>query len=427
MKIQKNLLYQVDENQIVSEMISCMNHRKAYEKEMESRLQNVIGALLRHGTSKGYSGNLWKCFLAEQIVMDTNPYALACEKKGEVTGTLNAVALYDIEMIYSYFMYDFTYFSEVYPDLPIDLLCNFTKDEYVLTGNYKDVQQVVETLCFEMQQTSSPKEMKEVITAFYKKVGVGIFGLYKAFRLNDYENKGIFLLPIQNVETVQLDDLVGYEIAKNKLIANTEAFINGRPANNCLLFGDAGTGKSSSVKGILNAYFKDGLRIVEIYKHQFKHLNDLMEMLKDRNYRFIIYMDDLSFEDYEIEYKYLKGVIEGGLACKADNILIYATSNRRHLIRENYSDKEEFREDMHTTETVQEKLSLVARFGVSIFFCRPNRKEFAKIVTTLAKRYHISMQEDKLLYEANQWELSHGGLSGRTAKQFIDYIRGENK
>ena len=161
---------------------------------------------------------------------------------------------------------------------------------------------------------------------------------------------------------------MGYEIAKKKLIDNTEAFLNNKPANNCLLFGDAGTGKSSSIKAILNQYYDRGLRIIEVYKHQFQDLNDVIAQIKNRQYKFIIYMDDLSFEDFEIEYKYLKAVIEGGLERKPDNILIYATSNRRHLVRERFSDKEDRNDDLHTNDTVQEKLSLVSRFGVTIYF-----------------------------------------------------------
>ena len=234
------------------------------------------------------------------------------------------------------------------------------------------------------------------------------------------------IVPITNIAHVQLDDLVGYEIAKKKLIDNTEAFVSGKRANNCLLFGDAGTGKSSSIKGILNQYYDRGLRIIEVYKHQFHHLNDVIAQIKNRNYKFIIYMDDLSFEEFEIEYKYLKAVIEGGLEKKPDNILIYATSNRRHLVREKFSDKEERRDDLHASDTVQEKLSLVSRFGVSIFFCAPDKKEFQKIMRGLWQSVIRSRcREEELLLEANKWELSHGGLSGRTAQQFIDYLCGK--
>ena len=228
---------------------------------------------------------------------------------------------------------------------------------------------------------------------------------------------------------MRLEDLVGYEIPKQKLIENTEAFVRGRKANNCLLFGDAGTGKSSSIKGILNRYYDEGLRIIEVYKHQFQDLNQVIAQIKDRNYKFIIYMDDLSFEEFEIEYKYLKAVIEGGLERKPDNILIYATSNRRHLVRERAGDKLEVGDgdDLHSSDTVQEKLSLVYRFGVRIYFGAPDRKEFHTIVKVLAERHGIKMPEDQLLLEAGKWEISHGGLTGRTAQQFIDHLLGKEE
>ena len=263
------------------------------------------------------------------------------------------------------------------------------------------------------------------MTQFYKEFGVGKFGLHKAFRV-EHTEEGAKIVPITTIAHVRLDDLVGYEIPKKKLIENTEAFVRGRKANNCLLFGDAGTGKSTSIKAILNQYYEEGLRMIEVYKHQFQDLNDIIAQVKNRNYKFIIYMDDLSFEEFEIEYKYLKAVIEGGLERKPENVLIYATSNRRHLVREQWSDKNDRRDDdLHTSDTVQEKLSLVARFGVSIFFVGPDKKEFQKIVLELAKRNQIQMEKSELLLQANQWEMTHGGRSGRTAQQFIDYLLGK--
>ena len=223
------------------------------------------------------------------------------------------------------------------------------------------------------------------------------------------------------------DDLTGYEIQKKKLVDNTEAFVQGKVANNCLLYGDAGTGKSTSIKAILNQYYGDGLRMIEIYKHQFKYLSAIISHIKNRNYRFIIYMDDLSFEEFEIEYKYLKAVIEGGMETKPDNVLIYATSNRRHLIRETWSDRSDKDEELHRSDTVQEKLSLAARFGVSINYSKPTQQEYFQIVTNLAKKYpEITMSDKELCAEANKWELSHGGISGRTAQQFINYIAGKS-
>ena len=266
---------------------------------------------------------------------------------------------------------------------------------------------------------------KQRLTCFYQEFGVGKLGLHKAFRVAHSDTGRPEIVPITNIAHVHLNDLVGYEIAKKKLIDNTEAFVNGKRANNCLLYGDAGTGKSSSIKAILNQYYDRGLRMIEVYKHQFKDLNEVISQIKNRNYKFIIYMDDLSFEEFEIEYKYLKAVIEGGLEKKPENVLIYATSNRRHLVRETFRDKADRDEELHTNDTVQEKLSLVARFGVTIYYGSPDKKEFQQIVRELARQNGIEMSEEKLLLEANQWELSHGGLSGRTAQQFIDYLLGQ--
>lgn len=253
-----------------------------------------------------------------------------------------------------------------------------------------------------------------------------MFGLNKAFRIKSDEGGNISFIPINNMDKVVLSDLIGYEIQKKKLVDNTRAFVEGRKANNCLLFGDSGTGKSTSIKAIVNEFYGDGLRMIEIYKHQFKDLSNLIATIKNRNYKFIIYMDDLSFEEFEIEYKFLKAVIEGGVETKPDNILIYATSNRRHLIKENWSDRDDVQVDngMHKSDTMQEKLSLVNRFGVTINYSKPSQKEYFDMVIELAHRLDIRMSDEELKNQANAWELSHGGISGRTASQFINYISG---
>ena len=197
-----------------------------------------------------------------------------------------------------------------------------------------------------------------------------------------------------------------------------------------LLFGDSGTGKSTSIKAIVNEFYPQGLRMIEIYKHQFKDLSNVIAQIKNRNYRFIIYMDDLSFEEFEVEYKFLKAVIEGGVETKPDNILIYATSNRRHLIKETWSDRNDMEVDngMHRSDTMEEKLSLVHRFGVTINYSKPSQKEYFHIVIQLARREGITeeaMSDEDLRAEANKWELSHGGISGRTAQQFVNYLAGQ--
>ena len=252
----------------------------------------------------------------------------------------------------------------------------------------KNVSEKVQALSEKLEQAKDEVEFFQAVTGFYKEYGVGMFGLNKAFRIQERPQGDIEFLPINNMEKVMLDDLVGYEIQKKKLMDNTEAFVQGRKANNVLLFGDSGTGKSTSIKAIVNEYYDQGLRMIEIYKHQFKDLSNVISQIKNRNYKFIIYMDDLSFEEFEIEYKFLKAVIEGGVETKPDNILIYATSNRRHLIKENWSDRNDVEQadGMHRSDTMEEKLSLVHRFGVTINYSKPTQKEYFHIVVELARK-----------------------------------------
>lgn len=385
-----------------------------------------IHQLVEMAGTYGFAGNLWHDYLTYLLVNHENAFSTACEIVGPVEGTSNAFAMHDFRIFKQLYDFDLKELEKIYPSVDSSLITDYQNINEGSKFFNKRIRDRICTLAEKLAKAESTKEFMDDMVQFYKEFGVGKLGLHKAFRIDGTVTPAR-IVPITNIAHVHLDDLVGYEIAKKKLIDNTEAFVQGRPANNCLLFGDAGTGKSSSIKGILNQYYDQGLRIIEAYKHQFKDLNDIIAQVKNRNYKFIIYMDDLSFEEFEIEYKYLKAVIEGGLEKKPDNILIYATSNRRHLVREKFSDKEERRDDLHASDTVQEKLSLVARFGVSIFFCAPDKKQFQNIVKTLAERHHVEMPEEELLLEANKWELQHGGLSGRTAQQFIDYLCGKTE
>lgn len=385
-----------------------------------------IHQLVEMAGTYGFAGNLWHDYLTYLLVNHENAFSTACEIVGPVEGTINAFAMHDFEIFKQLYDFDLKELEKIYPSVDSSLITDYQNINEGSKVFNKRIRDRICTLAQKLAKAESTEEFMDDMVQFYKEFGVGKLGLHKAFRIDGTVTPAR-IVPITNIAHVHLDDLVGYEIAKKKLIDNTEAFAQGRPANNCLLFGDAGTGKSSSIKGILNQYYDQGLRIIEAYKHQFKDLNDIIAQVKNRNYKFIIYMDDLSFEEFEIEYKYLKAVIEGGLEKKPDNILIYATSNRRHLVREKFSDKEERRDDLHSSDTVQEKLSLVARFGVSIFFCAPDKKQFQNIVKTLAERHQVEMPEEELLLEANKWELQHGGLSGRTAQQFIDYLCGKNE
>ena len=373
----------------------------------------------------GFEGNLWHCFLALCVANHENAYSTACEIRGAVDGTLNNLALQDFRILKQIFDYDITTLNRFTDS---NELWNYLAAYKAADGGVgkvfnKRIRDRIIELSLSLAKAGSAEEFQDTTTEFYKEFGVGKFGLNKAFRIVEEKGKAC-IEPIVNVEHVYLDDIIGYELQKQKLIANTESFIQGKAANNVLLFGDAGTGKSSSIKAILNEYYNQGLRIIEVYKHQFHALSSVLEQVQDRNYRFIIYMDDLSFEESELEYKYLKAIIEGGLGRKPKNVLIYATSNRRHLIREKFSDKRELDDELHVNDTVQEKLSLVARFGVTIYFGAPDKKEFQNIVKLLAEKYHVKMPVEELYAEANKWELNHGGLSGRTAAQFITHLLG---
>ena len=419
----KNMYFGV----ILKDMTFLMeNYESEYYngEDLRSLLFECVNELLELSVSHGFEGNLWHTYLTFLLASDENAYSTSCEIVGNVEGSINEIARHDFAIFKELFDYDFRGMEESLGAQCLNLLMDYRN---VKGGGKVFNRRIRDRICDLSRALASAPDVddfKDKLTQFYKEFGVGKLGLHKAFRVEHPENDGVQIVPITNIAHVHLDDLVGYEIAKKKLIDNTEAFVEGRRANNCLLFGDAGTGKSSSIKAILNQYYDQGLRMIEVYKHQFQDLNDVIAQIKNRNYKFIIYMDDLSFEEFEIEYKYLKAVIEGGLERKPENVLIYATSNRRHLIRETFRDKADRDEELHTNDTVQEKLSLVARFGVTIYFGSPDKKEFQEIVRVLAKKGGIDMPEEELLLEANKWELSHGGLSGRTAQQFIDYLLG---
>ena len=428
MRTNELILYKnMEEGQLLQDMVFLMEE---YENEYYNRedlaalLADVVNGLIELAVSHGFEGNLWQDYLTYLLASNENAYSTSCEIVGAVDGSINTAALHDFAIFKELFDYDFREMEAVFETDLLSLICDYQG----ISGHGKVFnQRIRDRICSLSRSLSEAPDagaFKERVTKFYQEFGVGKLGLHKAFRV-EHTEEGVKIVPITKIAHVHLDDLVGYEIAKKKLVDNTEAFVKGRKANNCLLvWGWRGRGKSSSIKAVLNQYYDQGLRMIEIYKHQFQDLNDVIAQIKDRNYKFIIYMDDLSFEEFEIEYKYLKAVIEGGLEKKPDNILIYATSNRRHLIRETFRDKQDRDEELHTNDTVQEKLSLVARFGVTIYYGKPEKKEFQKIVLELAKRNQIEMPEDQLLLEAGRWELNHGGLSGRTAQQFIDYLAG---
>lgn len=427
MKEKTLIIYQnFEDGALLKDMVWLMEHYRDEEPGREEKaavLYSCMHRLLEMAGRYGFYGNLWHCYLAHLLVNNENSYSRACEMRGHIEGSVNRAVLHDIAVFKAFYDYDFSDLAEQLGVGDFDLVLAYEGNRQESAVYNTRIKDRICALAEKFSKDRTPEEMKETLTAFYREYGVGKFGLHKAFRLAPGP-EGVRIEPILNIAHVKLSDLIGYEIQKQKLVENTEAFVSGKRANNCLLFGDAGTGKSSSIKAIANEYYDRGLRVIEVYKHQFQYLNDVVAQIKNRNYKFIIYMDDLSFEEFEVEYKYLKAVIEGGLERRPGNVLIYATSNRRHLVRESFRDKEERDEELHTRDTVQEKLSLSSRFGVTIYFGSPDKRQFNEIVEGLARRSGLDIPAEELFLQANQWELSHGGLSGRTAQQFIDFLMG---
>jgi hypothetical protein len=277
--------------------------------------------------------------------------------------------------------------------------------------NLKDLQQLF--------RSNSPGENLDNLIKFYQNYGAGLLNQSRAFFWQQNTLKAV-----NNPDPITFDQLIAYQKEKQKLIENTESFLEGYQAHNVLLYGDSGTGKSSSVKAVLNKYYQQGLRLIEINSSQIKELPEILEYLNQRGLNFIIFMDDLSFEEFETDYKYLKAVMEGGIESKPENVLFYATSNRRHLVREKWQDRES---EVHENDILNEKLSLSERFGLTLMYNNPTQAEYLTIVNELAAQSGLNLTKKTLRSKALQWSKWNNGRSGRSAKQFINQLLKEKK
>ncbi len=252
-----------------------------------------------------------------------------------------------------------------------------------------------------------------------KTTGYGIYATHKMFLYKDSK-----IIPVKYPDPQRLSQMSGYENERQKVIDNTLALLNGKPCNNVLLYGDAGSGKSSTIKAIVNEYWDKGLRLIEIKKNQLYSLPDVIEELADNPLKFIIFIDDLSFSTNDNDFGALKAILEGGVAGKTANIAIYATSNRRNLVKENFADRKG--DDIHLNDTMQEVMSLSARFGLKVTFSKPNKDLYLSIVENLSLQYNISIDQDELFKSAEAFAIRNGGRSPRTAKQFVEFLASQN-
>ncbi len=379
----------------VERFLSDLEHQNKSKLLLQTDFFNIASRLLEYGFNNNVKTALWKNYLLDLIIEDENIFSLSCEKgKNEVDIAIEMLAKRDLSILRKFIYIDWDVIATKLGIEPLPMLSISKKENLA-------VDDILNTLA-----------------NFYYKNGSGILGKYKAFR---WENE---LIGIENPDNIRLTDIIGYDAQKKSLIENTERFLEGKKANNVLLFGDRGTGKSSSVKALLNEYAHRGLRLIELNKNQLVDYNKIISFIRKRNKYFIIFMDDLSFEEHETEYKYLKALIEGSIEKKPDNLLIYATSNRRHLVKETWNDRENS-EEVRISDSVQEKISLADRFGIVLTYTSPSQEEYLKIVEGLAEKHKISVDRMKLREKAIQWEMLHNGRSGRTARQFINYLIGQ--
>ncbi|MBM7855654.1 putative AAA+ superfamily ATPase [Desulfohalotomaculum tongense] len=350
--------------------------------------------------------NGWQNHLLNLILYHDNPFTRQAAFGRHISPSLYRAAEHDLQILHHLFQLD------IASPVPWDeMFTENNKSEQIFSFTKKIIQSLVAAKSWENCVHS--------LIDYYSAAGAGIFGRYHTLR---WDGERCSIVGVNSPDPVKLTDLIGYQRERQTVLDNTEAFLSGKTANNVLLYGDRGTGKSSTVKALANAYGEKGLRLIEIPKQYLSDFPVIINKLSNRAQYFILFVDDLSFEDFEVEYKTLKAVLEGGVEARPKNVLIYATSNRRHLIRESFSERQQ--DDVHAADTMQEKLSLSDRFGLVVTFSAPGQKQYLEIVEGLAKQRGLRIKKEELHRRALQWALNHSGRSGRTARQFIDYLTG---
>ncbi len=353
------------------------------------------------------SGRCFPCHLLSLILEDDNVFSQTAEKQGRIGPELRQAAAHDLDVLQRLAGLDWT---EMVPESA------FTYTPAMNGCSCKELNKGM------FEPNSAWSRQIDRLIEHYRINSRGIMARFKALRWDAQAG----LVGIAHPHLPALDDLIGYEQQKKLLCWNTEKFLAGLPANNVLLYGSSGTGKSTMIKALLKQYQSRPLRMIEIHRDSMHNLHQLAEILSQYNLKFILFIDDLSFEDYETEYKGLKAMLEGSLQTQTGNVLIYATSNRRHLVKEYFHDREHLDDEIHVHDTQQEKISLADRFGLTLSFASPGQVEYLAIVAGLAERQKVDIDAELLRRQALQWERSKHGPSGRTAQQFINHIAGQS-
>ncbi|MBR3627633.1 MAG: ATP-binding protein [Elusimicrobia bacterium] len=328
-------------------------------------------------------------FLSNAVLIDENKYILSVVQKKEIPDILLENTTKELKI-----------FSE---------LSKITADDLFSKNDFKYIPK------FENTQTDFVKLYEKQIKNI-SKVGYGIFATAKMFKVLDEQ-----IIPIKSADEISVDKFIGYKDQRKQIFDNTKALCDGKPAANILLYGDAGTGKSSTVKACANFFYNEGVRLIEIRKDQLLSLSYIMGKIIGNPLKFIIFIDDLSFNKNDDSFSMLKAALEGSASAKANNAVIYATSNRRHIIKESFSDRHN-EDDIHINDTIQELTSLSDRFGLTVYFEKPNKNLYLEIVFTLAARNKIKMDKEDLSLKAETFALNRGSRSPRVAEQFINSL-----
>ena len=400
----------IRQNKIVNLAVRILNEFNNHGDvlRMSADYYTIQRELLAATATIEISGTYWQNYICRLAAESENRFSLMSEKE-EFSRNIGMLAIRDLQLLQNLYSFDWQLIAGLFGDVDTSVCCMEERTVYKEMG--RDL--IRKTL-----EATSQEDLLKGFKQYYRDHSCGVFGQYHAFLWDDG------LVGVKNYDPITFEMLIGYEKQKELLIENTEFFLDGHRANNVLLYGDRGTGKSSCVKALLNRFKERKLKIISLNKNHVDHLYQIMETIAGRGCKFIIFIDDLSFEDTEIGYKHFKSVIDGGIEAQPCNTLIYVTTNRRNIIKETWSDRGETAE-VHHGDGMQERLSLADRFGLTITFTSPDHEAYLKIVRGLAKQEHLSIGEHELTEEAIRWELRQNGRSGRAAKQFYPIYTGK--
>ena len=405
------------ENEIFGLISRAVSYDAVSSNETRDIIYEAASNMIAEAEKYSYRGDLWEIQFAVAAVSADNPVTRTYERMS-VPKDVFGILAHDLWMQHKTVKFVKDIVSNGLQYASLARVSDFAPRKENPALGISRARDAVAALAASFAAAASPEDMAYGLADFCSTYGAGIFALSGAFTWNSSKQ---CLEPIDDLDPSTLDSLVGYETQKRELLSNTQSFLENNPSNNALLFGDSGTGKSSSVRALLNEpdFVRRGLRMVELRHDQFAEIPALLKELRKRNYRFILFMDDLSFEEFETGYKHLKALIEGGLERKPDNVLVYATSNRRNIVREVWSERAESIDDVHGWDTMQEKHSLADRFGLSIWYPSVSKNDYLSIVKVVAEEMGLVMNSSEMETLAMRWELERGGFTGRTARQFV--------